>query len=77
MTLLWILLGILYVACWVYFGLSTFRQRALLDVLDRILPPLPLDHWRVDRPDSTCSRYGIAATAFVKYCRLLERSLDG
>ena len=26
MTFLWILLGILYVACWVYFGLSTFRK---------------------------------------------------
>ena len=26
MTVLWILLAILYVACWVYFGLATFRQ---------------------------------------------------
>ena len=26
MTFLWILLGILYVACWVYFGLATFRK---------------------------------------------------
>ena len=26
MTFLWILLAILYVACWVYFGLATFRK---------------------------------------------------
>ncbi len=26
MTFLWILLGIVYVACWVFFGLSTFRK---------------------------------------------------
>ena len=26
MTFLWILLGIVYVACWVYFGLATFRR---------------------------------------------------
>ena len=26
MTVLWILLAILYVACWVYFGLATFRE---------------------------------------------------
>ena len=26
MTLLWILLAVVYVACWVYFGLATFRQ---------------------------------------------------
>ena len=26
MTFLWILLAIVYVACWVYFGLSTFRK---------------------------------------------------
>jgi ABC-type multidrug transport system permease subunit len=26
MTFLWILLGIIYVACWVYFGLATFRK---------------------------------------------------
>ncbi len=26
MTFLWILLAILYVACWIYFGLSTFRK---------------------------------------------------
>ena len=26
MTFLWILLGIVYVACWVYFGLATFRK---------------------------------------------------
>ncbi len=25
-TLLWILLAIVYVACWVYFGLATFRK---------------------------------------------------
>ena len=25
-TFLWILLGIIYVACWIYFGLSTFRK---------------------------------------------------
>ena len=25
-TLLWILFGIIYVACWIYFGLSTFRK---------------------------------------------------
>ena len=26
MTFLWILLGILYIACWLYFGLTTFRK---------------------------------------------------
>ena len=26
MTFLWILLGILYVAVWIYFGLATFRK---------------------------------------------------
>ena len=26
MTFLWILLAIVYVACWVYFGLATFRK---------------------------------------------------
>ena len=26
MIFLWILLGVLYVACWVYFGLATFRK---------------------------------------------------
>jgi hypothetical protein len=26
MTFLWILLAILYVACWIYFGLATFRK---------------------------------------------------
>jgi hypothetical protein len=25
-TVLWILLAILYVACWIYFGLATFRK---------------------------------------------------
>ena len=26
MTFLWILLALVYIACWVYFGLSTFRK---------------------------------------------------
>jgi ABC-type multidrug transport system permease subunit len=26
MTFLWILLGIVYVACWIYFGLATLRK---------------------------------------------------
>ena len=26
MTFLWIVLGVLYVACWIYFGMSTFRK---------------------------------------------------
>jgi ABC-type multidrug transport system permease subunit len=26
MTILWILLGIVYIACWIYFGLATFRK---------------------------------------------------
>ena len=26
MTFLWILLGIIYIACWIYFGLATFRK---------------------------------------------------
>lgn len=26
MTFLWILLGVVYVACWIYFGLATFRK---------------------------------------------------
>ena len=26
MTILWILLGIVYIACWIYFGLATFRN---------------------------------------------------
>jgi ABC-type multidrug transport system permease subunit len=26
MTVLWILLGIVYIACWIYFGLATLRK---------------------------------------------------
>ena len=26
MTFLWILAGIVYIACWIYFGLATFRK---------------------------------------------------
>ena len=26
MTFLWILLAVVYIACWVYFGLATFRK---------------------------------------------------
>ena len=26
MTFMWILLAIIYVACWLYFGLTTFRK---------------------------------------------------
>jgi hypothetical protein len=26
MTFLWILLGIVYIACWIYFGLATFSK---------------------------------------------------
>ena len=26
MTFLWIVLAIVYIACWIYFGLSTFRK---------------------------------------------------
>ena len=26
MTFLWIVLGVVYIACWVYFGLATFRR---------------------------------------------------
>ena len=26
MTFLWIVLAIIYVACWIYFGLTTFRK---------------------------------------------------
>ena len=26
MTFLWILLGIVYIACWVFLGLATFRK---------------------------------------------------
>jgi hypothetical protein len=26
MTFLWILLGIVYIACWLYFGMTTFRK---------------------------------------------------
>jgi ABC-type multidrug transport system permease subunit len=26
MTFLWILLGVVYVACWIYFGLATFHK---------------------------------------------------
>ena len=26
MTFLWILLGIVYLACWIYFGLATFGK---------------------------------------------------
>jgi ABC-type multidrug transport system permease subunit len=26
MTFLWILAGIVYIACWIYFGLTTFRK---------------------------------------------------
>ena len=36
MTLLSILLAALYVACWVYFGLATFRKATYWLFLDRI-----------------------------------------
>jgi hypothetical protein len=26
MTVLWVLLGVLYVACWIFLGLATFRK---------------------------------------------------
>ena len=77
MTFLWILLGIIYVACWIYFGLSTFRKGHYWMFWDRILLPVPLDHWRIDRPDSTRRRHGIGATVVAKYSRLVERSLLG
>jgi hypothetical protein len=50
MTFVWILLAIVYVACWIYFGLATFRKGALRDVLDWILDSDPVDHRRPDRP---------------------------
>jgi hypothetical protein len=61
MTFLWILLGIVYIACWIYFGLATFRKGALLDVLDRILPAHPVDNRRVHRTDVSSRRQGLGA----------------
>ena len=60
MTILWILLGIVYIACWIYFGLTTFRKGPLLAVLDRILPPVPVDHRRTNRTHTGSRRQGVA-----------------
>jgi len=44
MTFLWILLAIVYVACWIYFGLSTFRKGHYLT---------RVSHFSSDRSDLT------------------------
>jgi hypothetical protein len=76
MTFLSILLGIVYVACWIYFGLATVPQGPLLDVLDRVLPPVSVDHRRLDRPHRTRrrmrSRHCLAAAAQVPVWRRVE-----
>ena len=69
MTFLWILLAILYVACWIYWAVN-LPQGALLAVLDRILLPDPVDHWRSDQSDSTRCRHRIDAIASTQCGRL-------
>ena len=46
MTFLWILLGILYIACWIYFGMATFRKGHYCALLGRFHLPDPVDHRR-------------------------------
>jgi len=53
MWLLWTLLAIAYVACWIFFGMVTFRKGPLVAVLDRILLSAPMDHRRVRRTHGT------------------------
>ena len=77
MTFLWILLAIIYVACWIYFGMANVPQRTLLAVLDRIHLPDPVDRRRADRPNSTRCQHGIGAIVFINERRLAEvRPLD-
>ena len=49
MTILWILLGIVYIACWIYFGLAMFRKSHYW-MFWIGLDPHPVDHRRPDRP---------------------------
>jgi hypothetical protein len=80
MTLLWILLGIVYVACWVYFWPGDVPQRALLAVLDRLLLPDPVDRRRIDRTDTgrRCQGVGVLARrqtiARIQFPRLDSRT---
>lgn len=64
MTFLWIVLGIIYVACWIYFGLTTFRKGHYWMFWIGFLLPDPVDRWRVDSTDSTRRRRGIGAGVF-------------
>ena len=51
MTFLWILLAIVYVACWVYFGLATFRKgHYWLFWIGFFLPFLWISIFAVHRP---------------------------
>ncbi len=61
MTFLWILLGIVYVACWIYFGLSTFRKGHYWMFWIGFFFPFLWIVGDIDRPDSTRRRHGIGA----------------
>ena len=64
MTFLWIVLGHYLRGMLDLFRADNVPQGALLDVLDRILLPDPVDRWRVDQTDSTRRRRGIGAGVF-------------
>jgi hypothetical protein len=64
MAFLWIVLAIVYIACWIYFGLTTFSQGPLLAVLDWLPDSDPVDRERVHRADRSrggSSRRGVMA----------------
>ena len=62
MTFLWILFGIIYVACWIYFGLATFRKGHYWMFWIGYFLALPVDHRCIHQPESTRRRHGIGAT---------------
>ena len=65
MTLFWILLAIANLGLLGLLRPGNVPPRALLAVLDRILPPVPDDHRRLDRPHrtrrGTRGRHGLGA----------------
>ena len=75
MTFLWILLGIIYVACWIYFGLSTFRKGHYWMFWIGFFFPFLWIIGALIRPDSTRRRHGLGATVYANRISCYQRSL--
>ena len=61
MTVLWVLLGILYVACWIFLGLATFRNgHYLLFFIGFFFPILWIIGALIAPTASAAARYGAA-----------------